>query len=314
MAEGTVKWFNPDKGYGFISREDGDDLFVHFSEIQMEGFKTLDEGQAVTFDVTVGNNGKEQASNVRNAYVTDSILIGAVPPGPPLWYRMAGGTAPHGTREYAQPHEQLSHGPRYEAARPARVLWAVLIEPYDALVKQAAEVVAVFFNPNIHPAEEYERRRGRCSATHVRLASKSSSYQDPAARTEGAGSHAGEPRERCRACYRLRLGVVANWAAENGFDAMTSSLTVSPDQDAEAIASEGEAAVAAAGIEFVRRDFTDRYPEATRRSRELGMYRQNYCGCVMSDLEAREERARRREQRAEMRRADGPGGESSEIL
>ena len=65
MAEGTVKWFNPDKGYGFISREDGDDLFVHFSEIQSEGFKTLDEGQAVTFDVTTGQNGKLQASNVR---------------------------------------------------------------------------------------------------------------------------------------------------------------------------------------------------------------------------------------------------------
>jgi len=67
MAEGTVKWFNPDKGYGFISREDGDDLFVHFSEIQGEGFKTLDEGQAVVFDVTTGQNGKLQASNVRKA-------------------------------------------------------------------------------------------------------------------------------------------------------------------------------------------------------------------------------------------------------
>jgi cold shock protein len=67
MAEGTVKWFNPDKGYGFISREDGEDLFVHFSEIQQEGFKSLDEGQAVSFDVTVGQNGKEQASNVRKA-------------------------------------------------------------------------------------------------------------------------------------------------------------------------------------------------------------------------------------------------------
>ncbi len=64
MAEGKVKWFNPEKGYGFISQEDGEDLFVHFSEIQMDGFKTLDEGQAVTFDITTGQNGKLQASNV----------------------------------------------------------------------------------------------------------------------------------------------------------------------------------------------------------------------------------------------------------
>ena len=65
MAEGTVKWFNAAKGYGSISREDGDDLFVHFREIQDEGFKTLDEGQKVSFDVTQGQNGKMQASNVR---------------------------------------------------------------------------------------------------------------------------------------------------------------------------------------------------------------------------------------------------------
>ena len=64
MAQGTVKWFNPDKGYGFISQEGGEDLFVHWSEIQMDGFKTLDEGQAVSFEVTTGQNGKLQASNV----------------------------------------------------------------------------------------------------------------------------------------------------------------------------------------------------------------------------------------------------------
>lgn len=64
MAEGTVKWFNPEKGYGFISQPDGEDLFVHFSEIQMDGFKTLDEGVAVNFEVTEGQNGKLQASNV----------------------------------------------------------------------------------------------------------------------------------------------------------------------------------------------------------------------------------------------------------
>ena len=64
MAEGTVKWFNPEKGYGFIYQNDGEDLFVHFSEIKMSGFKTLNEGDAETFEVTEGQNGKLQASNV----------------------------------------------------------------------------------------------------------------------------------------------------------------------------------------------------------------------------------------------------------
>ncbi len=64
MPAGTVKWFNPDKGYGFITPEDGgDDLFVHFSAIQARGFKTLEEGQRVTFEVSQGQKGA-QASEV----------------------------------------------------------------------------------------------------------------------------------------------------------------------------------------------------------------------------------------------------------
>jgi CspA family cold shock protein len=65
MAQGKVKWFNADKGYGFIEHEGGDDLFVHFSEIQSEGFKSLDEGQAVSFQQGTGKNNKPQATNVR---------------------------------------------------------------------------------------------------------------------------------------------------------------------------------------------------------------------------------------------------------
>ena len=57
MENGTVKWFNAEKGFGFISREDGSDVFVHFSAIQGDGFKTLEEGQAVTFDVEEGQRG-----------------------------------------------------------------------------------------------------------------------------------------------------------------------------------------------------------------------------------------------------------------
>ncbi|HEX9774893.1 MAG TPA: cold-shock protein [Actinomycetota bacterium] len=66
MAEGTVKWFSNEKGFGFISRADGDDIFVHHTAIQMEGYRTLTEGQKVEFDIVQGPKG-EQASNVRAA-------------------------------------------------------------------------------------------------------------------------------------------------------------------------------------------------------------------------------------------------------
>ena len=66
METGTVKWFNSDKGFGFITAEDGKDVFVHFSAIQSEGFKSLEEGQAVTFSVEEGNRGP-QATNVNKA-------------------------------------------------------------------------------------------------------------------------------------------------------------------------------------------------------------------------------------------------------
>ena len=66
MATGTVKWFNDSKGFGFITPDDGgEDLFAHFSAITMSGFKTLKEGQKVSFEVTNGNKGKKQASNIQ---------------------------------------------------------------------------------------------------------------------------------------------------------------------------------------------------------------------------------------------------------
>ena len=64
MAKGTVKWFNDDKGFGFIEQEDGEDAFVHYSEIESDGFKSLDEGAEVEFDLEQGDKGPK-ATNVR---------------------------------------------------------------------------------------------------------------------------------------------------------------------------------------------------------------------------------------------------------
>ncbi len=65
MAQGTVKWFNSEKGYGFIATDGGPDVFVHYSAIDMDGFRTLAEGERVEFEVKAGRDGRSQADAVR---------------------------------------------------------------------------------------------------------------------------------------------------------------------------------------------------------------------------------------------------------
>lgn len=109
---------------------------------------------------------------------------------------------------------------------------------------------------------------------------------------------------RCRACYRLRLEETARVAAERGFEGIGTTLSVSPYQYTQVIREEVERAAAGAGVAPVFEDFRPYYDEATRRSRELGMYRQNFCGCRLSDQEAAAERAERKAQRAAQKAAE----------
>jgi len=188
-----------------------------------------------------------------------------------------------------------------------------LLEPYDALSGQA-EVDVCFANPNIHPAEEYEHRRDTLLAytadAGIRVIE---TLYDPSLWAEAVAG-AGEDRAaRCRSCYRLRLGLVAAEAARGGYDAVATTLTVSPYQDPESIREEGERACAEYGVRFLATDYRERYPEATRRSRELGMYRQNYCGCLPSKAEAAEERAARKVARKAARRAAREEAESGTL-
>jgi len=170
-----------------------------------------------------------------------------------------------------------------------------LLEPYDALVATGDEVRVVYANPNIHPREEYERRRDTLLAyAQERGIDVDELAYDTDAWDAAVAGLQDDPAQRCRACFRVRLGAAARHAADQGFDAVATTLTVSPYQDPDAIREAGEEVCADAGVEFVLTDFRDRYPEATRRSRELGMYRQNYCGCRYSDAEASEAREKRR--------------------
>ncbi|MDO8880796.1 MAG: epoxyqueuosine reductase QueH [Coriobacteriia bacterium] len=176
-----------------------------------------------------------------------------------------------------------------------------LLEPYDALA-EGAEVAVCYANPNIAPAEEYVRRRDtlRAYAAQEGIAVTELPYEPQ--RWAEAVAGAGDDRAaRCRACYELRIGMVAVEAARCGYDAVATTLTVSPYQDPVAIREAGEAACARAGIRFLPTDFRERYPEATRRSRALGMYRQNYCGCAPSAVEADRDRAERRTARSSAR-------------
>ena len=174
-----------------------------------------------------------------------------------------------------------------------------LIEPLEQFSKTVDELAIVYSNSNTHPAEEYERRKETlCTYAKSVGATVVELDYDPAAWLDAVGPLAREGAERCRACYRLRLGEAATYAADNDYDALATTLTISPYQNPDAIREEGQAAASRAGIEWVDRDFRDSYGDATRRSRELGMYRQNYCGCLFSEAEADEARAARRAERA----------------
>jgi epoxyqueuosine reductase len=172
-----------------------------------------------------------------------------------------------------------------------------LIEPLDALAEHH-EVVVVFANPNIQPADEYDLRRDtlRRWADERGLETVEAEY-DPELWEAAVAGVRDEPGARCLRCYALRLGMTAAEGARLGCDAISTTLSVSPYQDAAAIDEAGRAAAAEHGLTWVFEDYRPRYPEATRRSRQAGMYRQNYCGCLPSKAEADEERARRRDER-----------------
>ncbi len=145
------------------------------------------------------------------------------------------------------------------------------------------EPTALFHNPNIHPWKERERRlqalRDLCCARGTDLlVDDDYPLEENLRMLLSAGS-------RCLACFRERLGATAARAASMGFPAFSTTLSVSPYQDHRLIVRAGEEAASASGVSFVYHDHRPGYRESIAVSREMGLYRQPYCGCVMSERE-----------------------------
>ena len=185
------------------------------------------------------------------------------------------------------------------------------LEPVRLLRAAGHDLTIAYLNSNIAPADEYARRLAtlRAWAADEQVPVVEGAY-DPAAWEASAGrvgeaAHDPVRREaRCRACYRLRFEEAAALAAEQGFDAVGTTLSVSPYQYTDVIREELERAASAAGVRPLFEDYRPFYDEATHRSRSLRMYRQNYCGCRFSDAEAAAERAERKAERAAARKAE----------
>lgn len=148
----------------------------------------------------------------------------------------------------------------------------------------ADELLCFFFNPNIHPLLEYRRRlagaRDVCELSDIDVVVDES--YDPAG---WFASVLTADTSRCRACIAQRLERAALEAIAQGCDAFSTSLSISPWQDHDAIETEGRRAGALHGLEFLYRDLRPLYEDTRRVSREWGIYRQKYCGCLVSEWE-----------------------------
>ncbi|WP_241155972.1 epoxyqueuosine reductase QueH [Adlercreutzia sp. ZJ154] len=171
------------------------------------------------------------------------------------------------------------------------------MEPVRLLRERGVEPHIYYANSNIAPAEEYEHRRDTIVkwANEKKLEFTEGEYTPEIWKQAVANSKSREAR--CRACYRMRFEESAAYAKKHGFDALGTTLSVSPYQYTQIIREELERACRNEGIACLFEDYSPYYSEATRRSKEAGMYRQNYCGCLPSKAEADKQRAQRKAER-----------------
>ena len=173
------------------------------------------------------------------------------------------------------------------------------LEPLRLLREEGFEPTICWTNPNIQPVAEHDLRLETLQAwardvAHVKVIVAG---DDREKWERGVAPHGFDREARCRACYALRLAESCRVAKEQGFTHISTTLAVSPYQLFDTCGDVLFALAKAHGLTPIWRDFRPYYPTATTRSRELGMYRQNYCGCRFSAAEAAIERHEARDAR-----------------
>lgn len=154
----------------------------------------------------------------------------------------------------------------------------------DSLRAEGIEPTSLWYNPNIHPYQEYKMRRDTLIEYGKRVDVEVRVLENYGLR-EFVRNVADKIENRCETCYSMRLGVAAQYAAEHGFEAFTSSLFISPYQNHELMKEIAERMAKQYGITFLYRDFRVGFRQGQSKAREEGLYMQKYCGCIFSEEE-----------------------------
>jgi epoxyqueuosine reductase len=154
--------------------------------------------------------------------------------------------------------------------------------PYYRLREEGFEPTGYFYNPNIHPYQEYRKRLDTVKEFAGRVGLEVL-YRDGYELDQYLLRVAGKGAERCEHCYRMRLDAAAAAAKERGFRSFTTSLLYSKYQKHDAIVGVGREMAEMHGIEFYYEDFRRGWREGIVESKAMGLYRQQYCGCIYSE-------------------------------
>jgi predicted adenine nucleotide alpha hydrolase (AANH) superfamily ATPase len=158
------------------------------------------------------------------------------------------------------------------------------IYPLERIEDKGEEVVGYFFNPNIHPYQEYQKRLDALKQYSQKVGLKVI-YRDEYLLEEFLRNVSHQVNERCQFCYSIRLEATAREAKDKGFDRFSTTLLQSTHQNHALIRETGERIAQEVGIPFYYEDFRQGWRKGLEVSKSLGLYRQQYCGCIYSEKE-----------------------------